>query len=73
MIAIERNFCKNVLHIRKERGITQKEMAFILGVSVSTLRRIETEKPTVRISGQMLSRICIAFQLSAEVILYTVL
>lgn len=35
------NICKNIRCLRKHYNLTQKEMADILGVSVSSIRRIE--------------------------------
>lgn len=36
-----RNFCRNILWLRKTCGLTQKQMAKLLHISVRTLRQIE--------------------------------
>ena len=66
MVAGEKNFCRNLKHIRKQKKMTQKEMARILKIGVSTLRKIENEDPTVRISGQMLYRVCAALDVPSD-------
>lgn len=63
--------CQNICYIRKVRKMTQKEMADILGVGVSTLRKIERRAPNVRITGSILCRICNAFEISADVLIWT--
>ena len=59
-------FCKNVAYIRQIKKLSQKQMAQILGVSLSTLRKIENQEPTVRINGRMICCVCDAFELSAD-------
>ncbi len=34
-------FCRNVYRLRKEHGLSQKEMARIMGVGVGSLRKVE--------------------------------
>ena len=58
--------CKNIAYIRRARGLNQKEMARILGVSAGTLRKMEHFDPTVRIYGKMIHRVCTAFRISAD-------
>ena len=62
-------FGRNIYYLRQEKGVTQKEMADILGVGVTTLRKIEKEDTSVRINGSMVCRVCNAYELSADVIL----
>ena len=62
-------FCQNVCYLRKTHHLTQKEMASVLGISVSTLRRIEREDETVRVSSGMLCRLCDHFGLSTDAVL----
>ena len=66
MYTVERNICKNIRYFRKQKKMTQKEMARILKIGVSTLRKIENEDPTVRISGQMLYRVCAALDVPSD-------
>lgn len=63
------NFCQNLRHLRQVHTMTQKEMARILGVSVTTYGKIERGDPHIRIHCAMLSRVCIHFQISADDIL----
>ena len=34
-------FCRNVHRLRKEHGLSQKEMARIMGIGVGSLRKVE--------------------------------
>lgn len=34
-------FCRNIFRIRMERGLTQEQMAGLMGISVNALRKIE--------------------------------
>ena len=65
------NFCYNICYMLKERQISKKEMAQILGISVDTLHRIERGIPTVRVHTGMLYRFCDYFQISADTVLRT--
>lgn len=58
-------FFKNICFLRKVNGLTQKEMAAIVGISVGTLRRIEKDY-SPRANCQMLCRICDYFDISAD-------
>lgn len=42
--------CSNISKIRKDKGIKQNELAFIIGIEPTNLRRIESAKsiPTFR-------------------------
>lgn len=62
------HFRQNICWLRKSRHLTQKEMAAILGVSVSTIRRIESGAP-VRLHCGMVRRFCDHFGISADVLL----
>ena len=66
---IQHNFCQNVRYMQSKYNLTQKEMAQILGVSISTLRKMEMEENKVRLNSDMLHRICDCFDLSADVFL----
>ena len=68
---VRRNFCRNVSYIRRIHKLTQKQMAEILGVSVSSVRKMEAGREIPRLSGQMLCRVCDAFDLSADAFLRT--
>jgi len=63
------NFCNNLCFLQQEHGLQKKEMAEILGVSVSTYRKMERCEETVRLHCGMVSRICDHFQVSADDIL----
>lgn len=62
---------RNICYIRREKELTQRQMACILGVSVATLRKIERGEPTVRINSRLVCRICDTFELSADAFLRT--
>ena len=60
------NFCKNLCCLRLVYGLTKKEMAEILDVSVSTYRKIERCEDSVRLHCGMISRVHSYFQISAD-------
>ena len=64
------NFCQNLHHLRQVHGMTQKEMAAVLGISVGTYGRLERGDPTVRIRSGRIHRVCDQFGVSVEEILY---
>ena len=66
---IHHNFCQNLRHLRKVHNLTQKEMAGILGISVSTLGRMESMDEKVRINCRILCRVCDHFGYSTDEIL----
>lgn len=45
-------------------------MAEIIGVSVSTLRRMEREISFPRVHGMMLWRVCCYFDISADILIH---
>ena len=63
------NFCQNLHYLRQKYGITQREMAKILGVSTGTYGKMERCHPSVRIHCGMVCRVCDYFQISADEIL----
>lgn len=62
-------FCKNIGYMRRVKGLTQKEIAQILGIGVATVRKIERCDPRVRLTGMMVYRVCAAFRISSDAIL----
>ena len=64
-----KNFSKNVQYLRQKNDLTQAEMAAIIGISVSTLRRLEAAHPDARVHCVMLDRVCDHFGISADVML----
>ena len=64
------NFCQNLHHLRQVHGMTQKEMAAVLGISVGTYGRLERGDPTVRILGEQVYRVCNRFEVSAQELLH---
>lgn len=62
------NFSHNIRDLRQIHKLTQVQMAEILGISISTLRRIE-ENAATRINSGMLCRVCDRFGLSVDAIL----
>lgn len=67
------NFCRNVCYLRRKNSLTQKEMAEILGVSVSSLRKMEKGDVLPKIHCRMLLRVCERFDLPADRLLYILL
>ena len=59
----------NIRYIRNYYGLTQKEMSTIMGISKSTLRRIEQGNPSVRINGLILCKLCDHFHISTDAII----
>ena len=59
------NFRQNVIYLRKTHGLTQRQMAQILGIGIGTLGRLEAGK-VVRMNAGMLIRLCDYFDLSAD-------
>lgn len=63
------NICKNIRCLRKHYNLTQKEMADILGVSVSSIRRIEKGVLPRCVNSCSIHRLCDHFGISADYIL----
>ena len=63
-------FHKNIRYLRRTCHMTRKEMALVMGISVSTLGRIEKDGPMPRVNCQVLYRLCEHFGLSGDVLLY---
>lgn len=59
-------FFKNLCCLRLVYGLTKKEIAEILGVSVSTYRKIERCQDSVRLHCGMIGRVCKHFKISAD-------
>ncbi len=60
---------KNIKYIRKFYGLSPKEMSDIMGISQSTLRRIEQGNSSVRIYGKTLCLFCDHFHMSTDVVI----
>ncbi len=56
--------CHNILLLRKKASMTQKEMAAIMDISVSGLRRIESGKLPPRLSLDAIFSLADAFSIS---------
>ena len=64
------NFGQNMRHLRQVHGLTQRQMAQIIGVSVTTYGKMEQCDPKVRIHIGKVKRICDHFHIDIEEILY---
>lgn len=62
-----RDLAARVVKIRKERGITQVELAKILGVTQSMVSRIE--KGELRLNGEVIVKLAKLFKISADELL----
>lgn len=60
------NFCVNILRLRKSHGLTQKEMAQILGIGVRALSTIERGTVPKRLGSSVLIRAGEYFQIQTE-------
>ncbi|MBQ6720118.1 MAG: helix-turn-helix transcriptional regulator [Oscillospiraceae bacterium] len=64
------NFCQNLRHLRQVYGLTQREMAGIVGVSLGTYGKMERCDPRVRIHSGRVCRICDHFNVRTDDMLY---
>ena len=64
------NLCGNLHHLRQVHGLTQAQMAQILGISVSTYGRLERYDPRVRLHCGHICRVCDHFQISTDAVMY---
>lgn len=62
-------FCQTVRRLRREHHLTQKEMAQIIGIGLTSLRKIESGIYPVRLNVYHLCRIAEYFSLTANEIL----
>ena len=60
------NLRNNICYLRRRDGLTQVEMAKILGICVATYRKIEKMEPTVRLHGQIILRVSRYFHYSVD-------
>ena len=56
--------CQNILLLRMIHGLTKKKMSQILGISISSLNKIEQGKLPPRLSVSVIFRICEYFGIS---------
>lgn len=59
-------FCQNIRYLRNAHKLTQKEMAEICGVSISTLKKLEHNILPPRISVRIIFAISSHFNLRPE-------
>lgn len=67
--ALNLHFYRNIGYLRRAAGLTQKKMAGIVGISVGTLRRMESGSSLPRANCAMLCRVCDYFGISADAML----
>ena len=60
-----KNFCMNVKHLRSEHRLSKTAMAKILGISVSSLNKLENGV-IPRISSEVVFRLMDHFHISVE-------
>ena len=63
---MESFFRANICYLRRRDGLSQKEMAQILGISVGTYRKIEQNEPSVRLYDKMILRMARHFHYTAD-------
>ena len=59
-------FCSNIRYLRKTHGLTQAQMADIMGVGISTVRLLENGTLPKRLSYVVLFPLCEYFDLSYD-------
>lgn len=62
-------FCQNMKNLRKKYNLTQQQMAFILGISVKSLRKLEDGILPPRLSCDILYRLNSIFGISIDALL----
>ena len=60
-----RNFLSNLKYLRRQHHLTQKQMAQILGISITTWRKIEQGIMPPRLSSLVVYRAADAFGIAA--------
>ena len=65
---MDNSFNQNLRKIRKEKGITQEQLAEKMGVSLQTVSCIELGKKAIR--PQNLANLCVHLEVTADYILY---
>ena len=60
----KQRLCKNISYLRKTHDLSKKEMAQLLGISISALNRIEQGELPSRLSISILFRIQTHFRVS---------
>ncbi len=55
--------CRNILYLRKNAAMTQREMAALMGISVSTLRKIEAGQLPPRLGVDAVFALADAFSI----------
>ena len=60
----KQRLCKNIMLLRKVHSLSKKEMARLLGISISALNRIEQGELPPRLSVSILFRIQTHFHIS---------
>ena len=61
--------CKNIQYLRTYHNLTQKEMADILGFSISSLRKVEKGMLPRCLNSRSIRRLCDHFEISADYLL----
>lgn len=62
--------CRNIRYLRLSNHQTKKDMAACMGISVSTLNRIEQGQYSRTLNSCTLCRLCDRFEIPADVMLY---
>ena len=66
MVDMNTYFRTNICYLRRRDGLSQKEMAQILGISIGTYRKIEQNEPSVRLYDKMIVRMARHFHYTAD-------
>lgn len=68
---MEEFISKNITYLRQSNGLTKKEMAQIVGISVSTLNKIEKGISIYCMRSGRIHRVCDYFGITADSFLLT--
>ena len=67
----EPRFGRNVQYLRTQYFLSQRAMAPLLRISITTLRKIEKSQTCKRADTHLLCRLCEIFSISADAIMCT--
>ena len=63
------SLCRNVAYLRKKHGLTQSQMANIMGVGIGTVRSLERGIVPPRMKACVLCRLHDYFHISADTLI----
>ncbi len=64
------NLCRNVLYLRRQAGLSQKEMAALLHIGISSLQKLESGTLPPKMSADVIFHLASAFGLPAAALFF---